>query len=107
MTAEQLAYLRLLIADTDFVGGYVYEDQDLDAFYTNEGSVKAAAARALEVYAANIAQLAGPVRGLLDIRVGGEQSAQVLLTVARRYRSGGGRVRTLDLSNFAVNEEAV
>ena len=108
MTPEQLAYLRLLIADTDFLGGYVFEDEDLEAFYANEGeSVYRAAAAALDVHAKNIAILAGPVRGLLDIRVGGEQSARILMDAAKRLRARGGRMVAMHLSNFDASEAAI
>jgi hypothetical protein len=105
LTPEEEEQLRLLIADTD-ISNEIFTSTDLDRFFTVErSSVRNAAARALETYAAHIAQVAGPVRGLLDIRVGGEQSAGVLLRVARSLR--GGRVTSVALSNFAASEEAV
>ena len=80
--------VRLLIADTD-VEHVVYTDPEVEQFLELEGMhARFAAARALETYAAHIAQVAGPVRGLLDIRVGGEQSANTLLAVADRLRQG-------------------
>lgn len=101
MTAQQLAYLRLLIADTDFVGGYVFTDDELQNFYGNEGeSVYRAAARALEVHAVSIAQTIGAVRGLLDIQLGGRESANVLTDAAKRLRASGGRMVSMSMSAF-------
>lgn len=101
----QLDDVRLLIADTD-PADQVFSDPQITQFLLLElNSTRNAAARALETHAAHIAQVAGPVRGLLDIRVGGEQSAGVLLQVARKLR--GGSARALTLSNFEPDEAAI
>lgn len=105
MDPEDILDVRLLIADTD-PDNEVFTDEDIERFYALEGSKRRAAARALETHAASIAQLAGPIRGLLDIRVGGEQSAQVLLNVARSLRTGSGIMRSMALSNFPPGEQA-
>jgi hypothetical protein len=102
---EDITDVRLLIADTD-ASNEVFTDAEIERFYALEGSSKRnAAARALETHAAHIAQISGAVRGLLDIRVGGEASAGVLLRVARSLR--GGRMVSVTLSNFTADEAAV
>lgn len=83
---ERIDDLRLLIADVD--DAQVFDDLQLTQFLRLEGwRVKRGAALALETYASHIAQVAGPVRGLLDIRIGGEQSAAALRAVAGAWRS--------------------
>lgn len=90
-----IAAVRLLIADTD-PDEQIYSDGHILQFLAIEhGHPRRAAARALETYAAHIAQVAGPIRGLLDLRLGGEQSADVLLDVAARLR--GGRLTSVPL----------
>lgn len=91
-TAAELADLiqdvRLLIADAD-PGEMAFADDKIERFLALENHrPMRAAARALETYAAHIAQVSGVVRGLLDIRVGGEQSAATLMAVARSLRRG-------------------
>lgn len=83
---ERIDDVRLLIADLD--DAQVFDDLQLTQFLRLEDyHVKRGAALALETYASHIAQVAGPVRGLLDIRIGGEQSAATLRAVASAWRS--------------------
>lgn len=85
--AELVDLVRLLIADVEPTE-QVYQDFELESLLHLEAyEPKLAAAQALDTYASHIAQVAGPVRGLLDIRVGGEQSARVLFEHAGRLRS--------------------
>lgn len=84
---ERIDDVRLLIADLD-EANRVFDDLQLTQLLRLEDyHVKRGAALALETYASHIAQVAGPVRGLLDIRIGGEQSAATLRAVASAWRS--------------------
>lgn len=98
---DDIAGVRLLVADTD-VDNPVYNDDQYTRFLGMEsGHVDRAAARALETYAVHLAQVSGVVRGLLDIQVGGDQAAGILLRRADQLRAGtagttaGGRYGTV------------
>lgn len=111
--AQLVDDLRLMIVDLD-PEHEVYTDMQLERFLAIERyRLRSAAAAALESYAAHLAQVAGPVRGLLDLRVGGEQSANVLREIAKRWRDidGHGLVYSIPLyklwSPTIAEEESV
>lgn len=85
--ADRIDLVRLLIVDLD-TANQIYTDTQITLFLSSEcWETRLASAEALDSYATHIAQVAGPIRGLLDIRVGGEQSAAVLRGRADRLRS--------------------
>jgi hypothetical protein len=85
--ADRIDLVRLLIVDLDSAN-QMYTDPQISEFLESEcWETRLAAAEALDSYATHIAQVAGPIRGLLDIRIGGEQSAAVLRGRADRLRS--------------------
>lgn len=79
--------VRLLAVDVD-PAYEVFTDEQLSQFLALEcWDPRLAAAHALETMAADLAEKAGVVRGLLDIRVGSEQSAAVLRARAESLRN--------------------
>ncbi len=81
-----MGQVRLLIADTDIPDGAIFSDEELTALLTMEGNVvKAGAARALEVLAANKARLA--------VRVQRGGVSEDLTQVAKELRATAGQLR--------------
>lgn len=84
--STDLGKMRLLIADTDIPDGAIFSDEELTALLTMEGNVvKAGAARALEVLAANKARLA--------VRVQRGGVSEDLTQVAKELRATAGQLR--------------
>jgi hypothetical protein len=65
---------------------YFFEDDEIDAFLTMEGSIKCAAALALETLASNEAYVQKVIK-LLDITTSGDRVSDALLKRADRLRA--------------------
>ena len=79
--------IRLLISDTQTVAGsYIFEDEEVVAFLEMEGSVLSAAARALEVIAANEVLVQKRIT-LLDLKTDGPAEAKELRELAAAWRA--------------------
>lgn len=78
--------VRLLISDTDTAAGkYIFDDEEIDALIALEGSVLLAAARALEVIAANEVLVQKRIT-LLDLSTDGPSEANALMKLAQQWR---------------------
>lgn len=80
-----LGKVRLLIPDR-VTPGHVFEDNELSAFLAIEGSVKGAAALALETIASDQALVLKVMR-LLDLQTDGARVAEALLKRAAELRA--------------------
>lgn len=77
--------IRLLIMDTNS-GSYVFEDDELDVFFTLErANVRRAAALALETMASNEAFVLKVIQ-LLDLKTDGAKTADALMKRAAALR---------------------
>lgn len=78
--------VRLNISDTDTAAGkYIFDDKEIDAFLTVENGVLLAAARALEVIAANEVLVQKRIE-ILDLKTDGPAEAKELRTIAKQWR---------------------
>lgn len=79
--------LRLLISDVNTAAGkYIFEDEEVQAFLDLEGSVLLAAARALEVIAANEVLVQKRIT-ILDLKTDGPAEAKELRALAETWRT--------------------
>lgn len=82
--ATDVGKVRLLISDvTD--AQHLFEDEEIEVFITIEGAVVLAAAKALEVIAANETMVQKRIQ-FLDLRTDGPAEATALLAIADRFR---------------------
>jgi hypothetical protein len=110
-TAAELEQIRLLVADLD-ADNPVFTDAHYELFLElSDGTVKKAAAVALRTCAVDVAQQAGPLRALLDVELGGRDSAAILnaradqLDAEATVDSGGSTMRSVWLSAFDADED--
>jgi hypothetical protein len=82
--SSEIGQIRLLIPDRD-MDNPVFRDEELDLFLQMEGSVRSAAAAALEVIATDEA-LVQKVLKLPDQETNGAATARVVLERAKRLR---------------------
>ena len=82
--ATQVGRVRLVVPDRT-TPGHVFEDEEIEAFLTLEGGVRAASAMALETIAADQALVLKVMR-LLDIQTDGARVAEALLKRAALLR---------------------
>lgn len=87
--ATEVGKIRLLIPDTD-AAAHVFEDIEVATFYALEGSLKGAAALALETIASNEAMTL-KVMKLLDLQTDGAKVADSLLKRAAELRKQADR----------------
>lgn len=93
--------VRLLISDVTVTPGkFIFDDEEIDAFLSLEGSVVWAAARALEVIAANEVMVQKRIT-ILDLKTDGPAQAKELREQAKEWRTTGG---VIDDAGFAVAE---
>lgn len=100
--------VRLLIPDTDTSGNHVFEDEEIDAFLSIEGSdVRLAAAHALEVIASSEA-LKLKVLKVGDVQTDGAKLSEALLARAKRLRAAAAAGDPADSTAlpFAIAEQA-
>lgn len=100
--------VRLMIADT-VDAGHTFEDNEIAAFLDiNDGSVRFAAADALDSLAANYARLAKRIK-VLDIDVDTKDAAKALREQAKALReqeddSGNVEIAELVTNHFSARE---
>ena len=81
--------VRLLIPDNQ-QEGYIFEDEEIDAFLLMESSVRRAAALALETMASNEAYVLKVIT-LLDLKTDGAKTAEALMKRAKVLRDQADR----------------
>jgi len=103
--------VRLLIPDRN-AGDYVFEDTEIDAFLSIEGSnVKRAAAMGIETIASNTAMVLKVIR-LLDLTTDGAKTSDALLARAKLLRAqaddedvaGGFDIAEMVVDDFTYRE---
>lgn len=98
--------VRAMIPDSN-ASSYVFEDDEIDAFYAIEGSsLKRAAALALETIASNEAMVLKVIR-LLDISTDGAKVADSLMKRAEKLRSQANDEEIAVNAGFDVAEMVV
>lgn len=84
--AEPANQVRLLISDTDTAdGNFIFDDREIDAFLSMEVGVLLAAARALEVIAANEVLVQKRIE-ILDLKTDGPAESRELRALAEKWR---------------------
>lgn len=103
--ATDLGKVRLLISDTraDLV---VFQDDEITAYLEMEGSVLLAAARALEVMAANEAMVQKRIT-ILDLKTDGPATSKELRELAATWRKNAADTDSDDEDDFAIAEQVV
>lgn len=97
--------VRLLVPDRN-ADCYVFEDEELQAFLSVEGTVRAAAALALETMASNEAYVQKAIR-ILDLSTDGPATARALMARAAALRAQSEDVDGLfDVAEMIVNDFA-
>lgn len=105
VTHPTISKIRLFIPDNK-ADSYVFEDDEIEAFYTLEGSLKRAAAFALETIASNEAMVLKVIR-LLDISTDGAKVADALLKRAALLRRQADDEEVAESGAFDIAEMVI
>jgi hypothetical protein len=111
--STDIGKVRLLIRDTTEATAIFTDDNDIQAFLDIEGTIKSAAALALETIAGDQVLRLKSI-AILDIKMDGPAVAEALLATAQRFRDsddgdgdecGFDIAEQLDNSTFAMIEK--